>query len=122
MKDLGSTKKILRMEICKDRGAGKLVISQRNYIEKVVQKFNMNDAKVVSQPIASHFKLSQNSPSTDEERKAMELVPYSSVVGRVMYIMICTRPNISHAMSLVSRFMANPRRQHWEVIKCWFDV
>ncbi len=121
MKDLGSAKKILGMEICRDRGAGKLVISQRNYIEKIVQKFNMNDAKVVSQPIAAHFKLSSlNSPSTDEEKKAMELVPYSSAVGSVMYIMICTRPDISHAVSLVSRFMANPGRQHWEAVKWIF--
>ena len=58
MKYLGSAKKILGMEICRDIGVGKLVISQRNYIDKVVQKFNMSDAKVVSPPIAAHFKLS----------------------------------------------------------------
>ena len=50
----------------------------------------------------------------------MELVPYSSAVGSVMYVMICTRPDISHAVSLVSRFMANPGRQHWKAIKWIF--
>ena len=81
----------------------------------------MSDAKVVSQAIAAHFKLSsKNSPSTDEQRKAMELVPYSNAIGSIIYIMICTRLDISHVVSLVSRFMTNPGRQHWEAVKWIF--
>ena len=47
----------------------------------------------------------------------MKLVPYSSTVGSVMYIMISRRPDISHVVSLVSKFMANPGRQHWEAVE-----
>jgi len=58
MKDLGSAKKILGMEISRDRKSGLLFLSQQNYIKKVLQRFNMQNAKAVSIPIAPHFKLS----------------------------------------------------------------
>jgi hypothetical protein len=47
----------------------------------------------------------------------MSKVPYSSDVGSLMYSMVCSRPDLSYAMSLVSRYMANPGRTHWEVVK-----
>ena len=34
-----------------------------------------------------------------------------------MYVMVCTRPNIAHAVGVVSRYMANPGKEHWEVVK-----
>ena len=58
MKDLGTTKKILGMEIRRDRDSRKLWISQKIYIKKVLEKFNMQDANPVSIPLANHFKLS----------------------------------------------------------------
>jgi len=58
IKDLGTAKKILRMEITRDRKSGLLCFSQQNYIKKVLQHFNMHNAKAVSTPIAPHFKLS----------------------------------------------------------------
>ncbi|XP_072090472.1 secreted RxLR effector protein 161-like [Arachis hypogaea] len=47
----------------------------------------------------------------------MENVPYASVVGSLMYAMVCTRPDISQAVSVVSRFMANPGKAHWKAVK-----
>jgi hypothetical protein len=57
MKDLGATKKILGMEIHRDREAGKLFLSQKIYIEKVLEHFSMQRSKPVSTPLAAHFKL-----------------------------------------------------------------
>jgi hypothetical protein len=66
-------------------------VSQEKYIERVLKRFNMKDAKPVSMPLANHFKLSRNScPCTEEEKKAMEVIPYSSAVGSLMYAMVCT--------------------------------
>ena len=66
MKDLGAAKKILGMEICRDREAGKLYLSQKNYFERVLECFGMQDAKPVSTPLASHFKLLvELSPQTE---------------------------------------------------------
>ena len=78
----------------------------------------MSKSKVVSSPLASHFKLSsRHSPSTDKEKEDMRRVPYASAVGSFMYAMVCTRPDIAYAVGVVSRFLSNPGRQHWEAIK-----
>jgi hypothetical protein len=58
MKDLGQKKKILGMEIQRDRRAGTLFLSQKSYIEKVLEKYNLSNCKYVATPFASHFKLS----------------------------------------------------------------
>ena len=67
----------------------------------------MEDARSVSSPLASHFKLSkQQSPVTEDE------IPYASAIGSLMYAMVCTRPDIAHAVGVVSRFMSNPGKEH----------
>uniref|UniRef100_A0A7N2L5Y3 Retrovirus-related Pol polyprotein from transposon TNT 1-94 n=1 Tax=Quercus lobata TaxID=97700 RepID=A0A7N2L5Y3_QUELO len=47
-------------------------------------------------------------PINDEEKRKMEYRPYAQVVGSIMYVMLCTRPDLSFAVSLVSRFQSNP--------------
>ncbi|KAH9790306.1 Integrase catalytic domain-containing protein [Citrus sinensis] len=44
-------------------------------------------------------------------------VPYSNAVGSLMYAMVCTRPDISHAVGIVSRYMHNPGKGHWQAVK-----
>jgi hypothetical protein len=118
MKDLGPAKQILGVRIQRSRKDKKLFISQEKYIEKVLERFNMNNAKVVSSPLATHFKLStKQSPSTDEEKEDMERIPYASAVGSLMYAMVCTRPDIAHAVGVVSRFLSDPGREHWNAVK-----
>ena len=58
MQDLGSAKQILGMKISRDRKNRKLWLSQESYIEKVLERFNMSEAKAVCSPLASHLKLS----------------------------------------------------------------
>ena len=58
MKDLRASKKILGIEIHRDRGAGKLWLSQKGYLKKVLERFSMLDAKPVNTPLSAHFKLS----------------------------------------------------------------
>ena len=48
------------MEIHRDRMAGKLYISQKKYLEKVLDRFHMSDCKSVTIPLAAHFKLSSD--------------------------------------------------------------
>ena len=118
MKDLGAAKKILGMEIERDRNGGKLYLTQKSYIEKVLERFGMKNAKPVSTPFAAHFKLSTSlSPKSDNEKRYMARVPYSSAVGSMMYAMVCTRPDISHVVSVVSRYMACPGKSHWNAVK-----
>eukprot|EP00253_Pinus_taeda_P002155 PITA_02155 len=109
MKDLGVAKQILGMRITRDKKNHKLTLSQNEYILKVLKRFNMHNAKPVSTPFASHFKLSKETcPKTHEGMEYMSKVPYASAVGSLMYAMFCTRPNIAHAVGVVSRYMNNP--------------
>ena len=59
----------------------------------------------------------RQSSQTDEEESHMSKVSYAFAVRSLMYIMVCTRPNIAHAVRVVSRFLSNPRNEHWEGVK-----
>jgi len=131
MKDLGEEKKVLGLEIERDWKSGKVSLTQKGYLKKVLQKFNIDDnTKSVSTPLAAHFKLKATiSPITIEERECMTHVPYAIAVGSLMYIMVCTRPDLSQTVSMVSRYMHNPGRGYWEAvewilryIKCTKDI
>ena len=47
----------------------------------------------------------------------LQHVPYASAVESLMYAIVCTRSDIAHAVSTVSRFMSNPGRPHWKAVK-----
>ena len=84
----------------------RLKVFQTSYIEKMVSKFSMEDSKPVKIPLVGHFKFSSDQcPNSDEEKKEMEKVPYSSVVASVMFNMVSTKLDISHVVSVLRRFM-----------------
>ena len=65
-------KKILGMKIYSDQEEGKLYLSQKKNIEKVLECFGMQASKPMSTPLTTHFKLSSDlSPQTEEEREHM---------------------------------------------------
>ena len=69
----------------------------------------MKNSKPVSTPPAGHFNLSKRiCPSIEKEKGEMSIIPYSSLIGSLMYAMVCTRTDISHVIGVVSRFLANP--------------
>src|SRR3954468_18856791 len=55
--------------------------------------------------------------ATVEEREKMDKVPYSLAVGSIMYAMLCTRPDVAHAISLTSRYQSDPGSEHWIAVK-----
>ena len=68
MKDLGAAKQILGMKISRDRNTRTLTLSQADYVEKVLQRFSMENAKSVSTPSPGHLKLTKDMcPKTQEE-------------------------------------------------------
>ena len=96
MKDLGAANQILGMRIIRDKANGTLKFSQSDHVEKVLSRFNMNEAKPMSTPLGSHFKLSKKkSLKTKEERDHISKVPYASTIG--------SRLDIAHVMGVVSR-------------------
>ena len=95
-----------------------LYLSQRGYIKKFLRRFNMHDAKPVSTPLVAQFRLSSAlCPVSDDDIEYISRVPYSSEVGQLMYVMVYFHPDLSHALSVVSRYMANFGKQHWNAVQ-----
>ena len=68
----------------------------------------MNKENPVNVPLASHFKISSGlCPSSVEEKDYMSLIPYANTIGCLMYAMMCTIPDISHAVGVVSKYIIN---------------
>ena len=107
MKDLGATNLILGMEIKRNHANGKLWLNQRKYIETILHRFNIQECKPVKVPIPIGVKLfAKQCPKTQEEEEDMSCVPYASIVGSLMFAMVCTRPDIAHAVGVLSRYMS----------------
>ncbi|GJS53994.1 retrotransposon protein, putative, ty1-copia subclass [Tanacetum coccineum] len=118
MKELGPTRKILGMEIVRDMGSRTLKVSQSGYVQKNLNNYRVDNGKSVSVPLEAHFKVSlKDCPSSDWDVERMSKVPYANVVGSLMYLMVCIRPDIAYAVSIVSRYLANPGKKHWEAVK-----
>jgi hypothetical protein len=78
----------------------------------------MQDYKSIDSPIKKGEGLSlRMCPKTPDEKTQMEKVSYSSVVGSLMYAMMCTIPDISFVVGMVSRYQANPGQSHWKAVK-----
>eukprot|EP00253_Pinus_taeda_P008240 PITA_08240 len=56
-------------------------------------------------------------PKTQEEEDDRSRVPYASVVDSLMYAMACTRPDITHAVGVLSMFLSKPGKEHWTAVK-----
>ena len=97
---------------------GKLSLSQKGYLEKIMKRFGMKTLIPVTNPLEANFKLSAAlSPQTEEKVEPMSRVPYASVVGSIMYVMVYTRPDVSYTVSVVSRYMDNPWKVRWQSMK-----
>lgn len=90
MKDLGPAKQILDMKITHDRKANKLWLSLERYVERVLERFNMKDAKLVSSPLGNHFKLSKILRQPHKRRKTRWQVSLTHHDN--------TRPDFAHAV------------------------
>ncbi|KAK8600813.1 hypothetical protein V6N12_050661 [Hibiscus sabdariffa] len=118
MKDLGEAAYILGVKIYRDRSRRLLGLSQSTYIDKVLKRFSMEESKRGFLPMRHGISLSKEMcPSTPQERERMSQIPYASAIGSIMYAMICTRPDLSYALSMTSRYLANPGEGHWTTVK-----
>ncbi|GKA89307.1 retrovirus-related pol polyprotein from transposon TNT 1-94 [Tanacetum coccineum] len=118
MKELKEAKKILGMEIIRDRSHKILRVSQFRYVSNILNNFRIDNGKSLKMPLGGYFKLSlKDCPDRDCDVERMSKVPYANAVGSLMYLMVCTRPDIAYAVSVVSRYLANPGKNHWEAVK-----
>ena len=78
-----------------------------------MHRFNNQECKPIKVFIPIGVRLStKQCPKTQEEEEGMSCVPYASVVGRLMYSMVCSRLDIAHAVGVLSRYMSKPGKEH----------
>nr|GEW96765.1 retrovirus-related Pol polyprotein from transposon TNT 1-94 [Tanacetum cinerariifolium] len=102
--EIGSTKSLLKKEFdIKELGEAKKILDNK---------------KLVQMPLGGHFKLLLKDYSVrDYDVKRKSKVPYANAVGSLMYLMVCTRPDIAYAASVVCKYLANLGKIHWEAVK-----
>ena len=114
MKDLRVAYLILGIIILKTTQG--LALSQSHYIERVFDKFKYLNFNVVKTPIDLSFTFQKNVAESDSQ------LEYARVLRSLMYIMNCTRADITCAITKLSRFTSNPNQIHWMEVKCVLGI
>ncbi|CAA0831452.1 cysteine-rich RLK (RECEPTOR-like protein kinase) 8 [Striga hermonthica] len=109
MKELGELKHFLGLEL-KEKGDG-LLLCQSKYAKDLLKKFGMIDCKPLSTPIEANAKICAQY-GKDLEDPTM----YRQLVGSLIYLTL-TRPDISYAVGIASRFMEKPKKPHLELVR-----
>jgi transposase InsO family protein len=111
-RDLGAAHIFLGLEITRDRAKRTLTLSQGKYTREVIEEFRMTDAYPVATPMNSGVRLTKEGQPLDTSRYL-----YSKLVGALLYLSVCTRPDIAQAVGALSRYMAKPTEEHWKAAK-----
>ncbi|GJW32818.1 hypothetical protein Tco_0052850 [Tanacetum coccineum] len=118
IKDLGEAAYILGIKIYRDRLRWLIGLCQSAYIEKILNRFYMENSKHRSIPMQEKLKLSKTQgASTPVEVNRMQNIPYALAVGSIMYAIRCTRPDVAFAQNITSRFQQNTGELHWTTVK-----
>ena len=108
IKDLHVADVILGMKI--SRKSNGLVLSQSHYVKKVLEKFRKYDDSPVRTPVYVNLHLSKN------KGQGISQLEYSRIIGSLMYIMNCTRPDIAYSVSDLSRYTSNLGEDHCKAL------
>ena len=116
-KDLGEVNYVLKIRVERIPNGG-WKIHQHNYIDDLVKFYNLKNEKLVSIPIQPNHKLTSDLADEQEKLRAeVDSTIYRQAIGKLMYLMTCSRPDICYAVSVLSRFMTAPKEKHWRHVK-----
>ncbi|CAI7787945.1 unnamed protein product, partial [Closterium sp. NIES-54] len=113
--DLGEQCSYLGLQITQDRARRTITLTQSHMVHQVLQRFGFQFSSPLPTPLSTSHSLS--SPPLDE---SVELSgPYLELVGCLMYLMTCTRPDLAYPLSLLARYVAfsRHRKVHWDAAK-----
>ena len=118
MKDLGKKKNFIGLQI--EHFPNGVLVHQSTYIKKILKHFNMDKAHPLSSPMVVRSLDVKKDPFRPYEKGEKLLgpeVPYLSVIGALMYLANCTRPDIAFSVNLLARYSSAPTRRHWNGIQ-----
>ena len=109
MKDLGEADVIMNIMLIKDENG--ITPSQSHYVEKILSRFGYVNSKPSPTPYDPSVILRKN------KKIAKDQLRYSQIIGSLIYLASATRPDISFAVSKLSRFMSNLGTDHWHALE-----
>jgi hypothetical protein len=115
MVDFGEAQSILGIRIVQDFLRGTIHLTQTDKIDDLLSTYRQTEAMGRTTPLELGIKFSKAmcpQPVADKDDPLVK--KYRAVIGSLMHIMVCTRPDISAAVGILSRFMENPGKEHWE--------
>ena len=114
MEDTGEASYVIGIEIQRNRSRKILWLSQKAYINKILERFNMRNCSASVAPIikGDKFSLSQ-CPKNSLKLESIKNIPYASAVGSLVYLEVCTRPDIAFAVGMLGRYQSDPGIEHW---------
>jgi hypothetical protein len=107
VRDLGEATYFLGMELTRNREARTLKPTQKKLTGELVGRYELADARARSVPLETGDKLTKEGEPLDTKRFS-----YSECVGSLLYLSVCTRPNIAQAVGALARYMAGPTEAH----------
>ncbi|CAI7881093.1 unnamed protein product [Closterium sp. NIES-53] len=113
--DLGELRSYLGLQITRDRARRTVTLTQSHMVHQVLQRFGFQFSLPEPTPLSTGHSLS--APPSDESVEPSG--PYLELVGCLMYLMTCTRPDLAYPLSLLARYMApgRHRKVHWDAAK-----
>ncbi|CAI7789849.1 unnamed protein product [Closterium sp. NIES-54] len=113
--DLGELTSYLGLRITRDRAQRTINLTLSHMVQQVLQRFGFTYSSPQSTPLPTGHSLS--APPLDESVEPSG--PYPELVGCLMYLMTCTRPDLAYPLSLLARYVAPGRHQkvHWDAAK-----
>ncbi|CAI7899566.1 unnamed protein product [Closterium sp. NIES-54] len=113
--DLGELTSYLGLRITRDRAQRTISLTQSHMVQQVLQRFGFTYSSPQSTPLPTGHSLS--APPLDESVESS--CPYPELVGYLMYLMTCTRPDLAYPLSLLARYVApgRHRKVHWDAAK-----
>ncbi|CAI7817872.1 unnamed protein product [Closterium sp. NIES-54] len=113
--DLGELRSYLGLQITRDRARRTITLTQSHMVHQVLQRFGFQFSSPQPTPLFTGHSLS--APPLDESVEPTG--PYLELVGCLMYLMTCTRPDLAYPLSLLARYVApgRHRKVHWDAAK-----
>ena len=95
-----------------------MIVHQRSYVNEILRRGNMGDAKAVGSPGIPGVVLSKSmQPQSGKDQDVMKNRPYANLTGALIYLVSCTRPDMAYSTSQLAKFMADPGQAHWNAVQ-----
>ncbi|CAI7741470.1 unnamed protein product [Closterium sp. NIES-53] len=113
--DLGDLRSYLGLQITRDRARSTITLTRSHMVQQVLQRFSFTYSSPQATPLSTHHSLSALPLNESVEPSG----PYPELVGCLMYLMTCTRPDLAYPLSILARYVAPGRHrpEHMDAAK-----